>query len=261
MIPENFVEEWKKVGPWQSLSMVEQDLIISRALVELYNNPEIRNRLAFRGGIALNKLYINPPGRYSEDIDFVQISPEPIGSTITAIRTALDSWLGIPQRKLTQRSVKMIYQYVGIDNRKTKLKIEINTTEHFQVLGLKHIDYEANSEWFSGSSKITTYHLDELMATKLRALYQRRKGRDLFDLWLVLNRNLIQIDKVITIFKKYCEHNKQVITQEMFTQNLLDKYKHADFKIDMHLLLDPAIQWNLDEAFNMVQKHVIQEII
>ena len=38
------------------------------------------------------------------------------------------------------------------------------------------------SRWFTGAAKVLTYDLDELLGTKLRALYQRKKGRDLFDL-------------------------------------------------------------------------------
>jgi len=71
MIPENFVRSWQSSAKWQEIYMVEQDLIISRALVCLYNNQQIRNNLAFRGGTALNKLFLSPPARYSEDIDLV----------------------------------------------------------------------------------------------------------------------------------------------------------------------------------------------
>ena len=49
-----------------------------------------------------------------------------------------------------------------------------------------------DSPWFTGATDIITYELDELMATKLRALYQRRKGRDLFDIWYVADHNLNQ---------------------------------------------------------------------
>lgn len=72
MIPENFIQEWRENARWQSLVQVEQDLIISRALVDLYNEPYVRESLAFRGGTALNKLFLKPPSRYSEDIDIVQ---------------------------------------------------------------------------------------------------------------------------------------------------------------------------------------------
>lgn len=93
--------------PWIRDYQVEQDLIISRALINLYENPKIKDNLVFRGGTALNKLYIKPPARYSEDIDLVQISSAPIGAMIDEIRIAL-SWLGEPIRKLTERSAKLI---------------------------------------------------------------------------------------------------------------------------------------------------------
>ena len=183
MIPENFIEKWRMHANWQSASQVEQDLVISRALVDLYNDSYIRDALVFRGGTALNKLFLKPPARYSEDIDFVQKNPEPIGKTIDAIRVLLKPWLGDPNWKITERSAKLIYKYNAIDQLTAKLKIEINITEHFQVLPLRVERFDVPSEWFKGTADIITYEIDELIATKLRALYQRRKGRDLFDLW------------------------------------------------------------------------------
>lgn len=115
MIPKIFIEQWRQNVPWQTLAMVEQDLIISRALVCLYNNPKVKDSLVFRGGTALNKLFIQPPARYSEDIDFVQKRAEPIGETIGAIRRILDSWLGEPKRKLTERGAKLTYKYISIN--------------------------------------------------------------------------------------------------------------------------------------------------
>jgi predicted nucleotidyltransferase component of viral defense system len=152
MIPESYLLKWQVKAPWKSLFMVEQDLIISRALVELYNQPKVRSSLAFRGGTALNKLYINPPSRYSEDIDFVQITAEPIGDTIDAIREVLDKWLGKPKRKLTERSVKIIYKYETISKSIAKLKIEINTVEHYYSNKLKKVEYSVNSKWFKGKT-------------------------------------------------------------------------------------------------------------
>lgn len=67
-----------------------------------------------------------------------------------------------------------------------RLKIEINTREHLNVLGLKDIPYRINNTWFSGQCRITGYKVEELLGTKLEALYQRKKGRDLFDLYCAL---------------------------------------------------------------------------
>ncbi len=86
MIPINHITQWQKHAPWALQSQVEQDLVLSRALVTMYQNPLIQKSLAFRGGTALNKLYCNSSARYSEDIDLSQIKSESIGDTLNGVR-------------------------------------------------------------------------------------------------------------------------------------------------------------------------------
>ncbi|EHL30926.1 TPA: nucleotidyl transferase AbiEii/AbiGii toxin family protein [Legionella pneumophila] len=260
MIPEVFIESWRKMVPWQMTEQIEQDLMISRALIDLYNDPHVRDALVFRGGTALNKLFINPPARYSEDIDFVQKNADPIGQTIDAIRALLKPWLGDPKWKITQRSAKLIYKYESTNKIPAKLKIEINTTEHFQVLPLKTVPFAMDSSWFKGETNIITYEMDELMATKLRALYQRRKGRDLFDLWYVTDRNLIKLNRVFDIFSKYCTYNNVKVTSEEFLKNLELKKNHRDFHMDMSVLLPSKLHWDFDEAYQFVVDNVISRL-
>jgi predicted nucleotidyltransferase component of viral defense system len=71
MIPLAFIQQWTASAPWADLRHVEQDLIISRALCDLFTSPSLRNRIAFRGGTAIHKLLFQRPLRYSEDIDLV----------------------------------------------------------------------------------------------------------------------------------------------------------------------------------------------
>ena len=260
MIPENFIESWRLHTQWQTLSMVEHDLVISRALVCLYSNLKIKDSLIFRGGTALNKLFIKPAARYSEDIDFVQKRSEPIGPILDAIRQSLQSWLGEPRRKITERGAKLIYQYSAIGGVPAKLKIEINTTEHFQVLPLKLEPFIVHSEWFNGTCEILTYELAELIATKLRALYQRRKGRDLFDLQHVFYRELVKINQVMDIFQKYCARDGVLISKKLFQKNMEIKKLNRDFQIDMNALLPREAGWNFDAAFDFVQNQVVSKI-
>ena len=260
MIIRNLVAQWQKEAPWQTLPMVEQDLVLSRALVDLYANKLVHDNLAFRGGTALNKLYLKPPARYSEDIDLVQLTPGPIGESLSAIRSVLDPWLGEPKRKLTERSAKLIYRYESLNNIPSKLKIEINTTEHFQVRPLKKMPFQVVSEWYSGQSSIVTYDLEELMATKLRALYQRRKSRDLFDLWVVINKNLIDIDAAVNIFEQYNHYNQMPITRAMFEQNLYLKESNPLFTADISALLPQDAHWNLKEAITVVQEKILPHL-
>ncbi|CAL7962791.1 conserved hypothetical protein [Gammaproteobacteria bacterium] len=260
MISENFIDQWYEKAPWRTLAMVEQDLILSRVLVDMYAQPKIKSSLAFRGGTALNKLFIRPPVRYSEDVDLVQLTSEPIGNTLDSVRNVLDPWLGEPKRKLTERSVKLLYRYMAVDNTPAKLKIEINTTEHFHVLPLQTINHEIDSEWFKGSADILTYQLNELMASKLRALYQRRKGRDLFDLWHVIDQNLIDAEQVVSVFNHYSKFDQQVISRAMFEQNLYLKEQSKDFITDISILLATDKNWHFSEAAEVVRKKLLTRL-
>ena len=69
MISKPYIAQWRENAPWKEFAQVEQDLIISRALVAIFSDDFLRENLAFRGGTALHKLYLNPAPRYSEDIE------------------------------------------------------------------------------------------------------------------------------------------------------------------------------------------------
>ena len=94
MIPRAYIVEWRAHAPWKSDAQVEQDLIISRILMELFLNSVTQRALLFRGGTALHKIFLAPPVRYSEDLDFVQKEPGPIGPLLSAIHSICDSQLG-----------------------------------------------------------------------------------------------------------------------------------------------------------------------
>ena len=63
MIPQAYITEWANFVPWQTDEQVEQDLAICRALVEIFSDDYLASKLAFRGGTALHKLYLNPQPR------------------------------------------------------------------------------------------------------------------------------------------------------------------------------------------------------
>ena len=99
MIPRAHITAWRTRAPWPSNEQVEQDLVLSRALVAIFQHPTVAEGAVFRGGTALHKLFLQERGRYSEDIDLVQRSAGPIGELVDAIRGALDPWLGDPRWK------------------------------------------------------------------------------------------------------------------------------------------------------------------
>src|SRR3990167_3037788 len=111
MIPIAFINEWRAHAPWVSEAQVEQDLVLARALIEIFSDKLLAESLAFRGGTALHKLFIQPPARYSEDIDLVQIEQGPIGPILEALRKKLSPWLGEPKWKLNEGRATLIYRF------------------------------------------------------------------------------------------------------------------------------------------------------
>lgn len=176
MIPTDYINQWRKFAPWTSDNMIEQDLIILRAIVELFSNETIQNKLCFKGGTALHKLFTNPAARYSEDIDMSLTIDEPIGDVLSAIRQSIDPWLGKPRYSTRKWLTKFIYKVQSSTGDSIKLKIEINISETFHVQPYQKIPYSIESPWYAGQALITTYSLNEMLATKLRALYQRNKA-------------------------------------------------------------------------------------
>jgi predicted nucleotidyltransferase component of viral defense system len=263
MVIEDAILEWEQEHPCQVKSQIEQDLIICRALCALYNDEYLSEHLAFRGGTALNKIYLSPQPRYSEDIDLVQINAEPIKETIDKIRNVL-SFLGKPVVKQKAHNNTLIFRFnseippiIPI-----RLKAEINTREHFNVLGLVKRKFSVNSsQWFSGNCQATTYHLEELLGTKMRALYQRRKGRDLFDLWKALSTQNVDTDKIIRCYKEYIGFAvDNPPTQKEYLLNIEQKIEDTEFWGDTEMLLRPNEKYNPQEAWELVRKELIERL-
>jgi predicted nucleotidyltransferase component of viral defense system len=259
MIPRDYITEWRAHAPWVQDIQVEQDLVICRALVDIFSDPILKDALAFRGGTALYKLHLKPAARYSEDIDLVQVKAGAAGPMMQALRAVLDPWLGVPRWKQTEGRVTFVYRFDSEDAPpiRLRLKVEINSREHFSVHGFTSVPFAVSSRWFEGSCQITSYELDELLGTKLRALYQRKKGRDLFDLATALKNPAADPGRVVAAFSEYMKHGGHVITRELFEANLVSKLHDPQFTADIGPLLAPGYSWDIDDAMQAVSSRLI----
>lgn len=262
MIPRRYIEEWKEFAPWTEDGQVEQDLVIEKVLLQLFSDRFLRKRLAFRGGTALHKLFLKPQARYSEDIDLVQIKPEPIKDTLSAIRKQLN-FLGKPTVKQKANNNTLVYRFKSeippVIN--LRLKIEINCREHFSVLGYKDIKHTIKNTWAEGTCSLVSYEKEEMLATKLRALYQRKKGRDLFDIDFALRWLNIDTGKLLRCYK---EHMAFAVdkppTSKQFLLNLEEKMKDPDFEGDIYALIRTDIEYVQSKAFQLIKTAIIDNI-
>jgi len=154
VIPRANITAWRAVAPWPDDAQVEQDLALSRAIVDFYSNPFVAERLAFRGATALYKLHFPAAYRYSEDLDFVQRRRERIGPTLDAARSTLDPWLGDAEWDQTERGTTLIYRFESEVEPVVplRLKIEVNTREHAACFGFVGRPLVVDNPWFRGEA-------------------------------------------------------------------------------------------------------------
>ena len=254
MIPAAFIQAWSAKTPWPDARQVEQDLIISRALCDLFNAPSLKGKLAFRGGTAIHKLLFRPALRYSEDIDLVQTEAEPIGATVDAIRKSL-SWLGKCATDQAGHSIHLVYKFLPESDTQSalKLKVEINTREHGSKLGYQVYSYSMENDWYQGSADILSFAPEELFGTKLRALLQRRKNRDLFDLHHGLEQLGLNPATLIACLDHYLALEGKPISRAIAEQRMLDKLSRS-LTEDIAPLLPANIRFNDEDAIQAFEK-------
>jgi predicted nucleotidyltransferase component of viral defense system len=228
VIPLAHLNQWSAHAPWPDLRQVEQDLIICRTICDLFNSSRLQGKIAFRVGTAINKLLFEKPLRYSEDIDLVQTQAGPIGEVIDGVREAL-SWLGKCNRNQATHSTHLVFRFAPEVGAETplKLKIEINTREHESLHGIKSYPFQTTSDWHCDSAAIDSFEAEELFGTKLRALLQRNKNRDLFD----LNEGLLQLEldetRIIDCFNHYLQLEGKPIRRANAEERMLKKLNHS----------------------------------
>jgi predicted nucleotidyltransferase component of viral defense system len=248
VIPRAYLQEWSVRAPWPDLRQVEQDLVICRALCDLFSSPALAGRAAFRGGTAIHKLLFAEPLRYSEDIDLVQCRAEPIGATVDAVRAAL-SWLGKCSREQAGHSMHLVFRFAPEVEPESslRLKVEINTREHTSLLGIRRYPFAVESEWHSAEALIDSFEPEELFGTKLRALLQRRSGRDLFDLDQGLERLRLDPARLVACFTHYVAQEGRPIRRAMAEERMLEKLGRS-LTEDVSPLLPPSVRWSDADA-------------
>lgn len=253
---------WNEKVPWEDHAKVEQDLLICRCLVAIYNDEFLASQLAFRGGTALHKLYLSPQPRYSEDIDLVQIHPGPIKNILYRLGEVLDF---MPDRvtKPKRYNNTMLFRMESEipPTVPIRLKVEINCYEHFDVLGLVKRPFSVENSWFTGQAELTTYQFNELLGTKLRALYQRKKGRDLFDLYVGLTEGQCNAEEIIQCYNRYMAFVvEKPPTHKQFVNNMEIKMNDTEFLGDTIGLIRPEIAYDPMAAYQLVKETLIDRL-
>lgn len=253
MITNQDIAFWSIDHPWQSADQVEQDLLLSQAICVIANDALLGGELVLRGGTAYHKLFLPQPYRYSEDLDYVRTTSGGIGEVMKRL-TSLGKGLGYRVNTKMGMYPKVIWRFVQASGTPGKIKIEINTFERSPMLPLKSVRYAVETDYCNEIALVRTFQVEELVATKLRAIYQRSKGRDLYDLWLALTDLSISPEAIASAFPAY---RPEGVTSEMMVENLRRKLSDEQFLHD----IDPLVRQGAPE-YDPVEagRLVIQEL-
>jgi predicted nucleotidyltransferase component of viral defense system len=278
LITQREINEWREQAPWSNDVQVEQDLLITRCMVAIFQDEFLRTNLAMRGGTALHKVHLAPAARYSEDIDLVllvklrpdavkrrladvlrpimQTKPRRIDDVLVAAR---NTWkrLTIPSEIIRQN-----YPYKPTQPGKPRasLKIEVNCSEHVPVFEIVEIPFRFGDR----EVPLRTYDIDEMLGTKLRALVQRDQSRDLFDLDHALTSpsqsHVADPDRIIHAFRKYMAGEGSPVDADAFRRDLDRKLRSETFRKDVGYMLRGGVTFDVDAAAERVRRELLDRL-
>ncbi len=262
------------VVPWPSRIQVEEDLLLCRAMVALFEDAFLQKQIAMRGGTLLHKVLLAPPSRYSEDIDLVVVGDRPEGHIRKALNRVLKGVLGTPRQsawadiKLAIRNtvkpsrvLRMTYAIPSLMEPGTNMEIvvEANVTERKPHRPVIKIPFEFSFRDEPVSTQVRGYDIHEMLGTKMRALFQRRRGRDLFDLhWALTHaKPAVAPARIVESFQYYLKLEGSVAGRAEFISLLDAHLADRGFCSDMNSLLRVGISYDPQQAGDTVKTKLL----
>lgn len=261
--------------PWQHQRQVEQDLLLCRAMAALFRDKFLLGQIAMRGGTLLHKAHLAPAARYSEDIDLVAFGARPEGHIAKAIRRVLKPELGDPGDTIwdtirlairntvkPSRVLRLTYSVPSVSEPGANLDIvvEANVTERVPHREIVQIPFSFVYRETTVSVPLNGFDLHEMLGTKMRALFQRKRGRDLFDLYWALLQAKPAVDPqaVIDSFLHYLRQEGASAGRAEFFGILDGHLADKGFCTDMHALLRSGLSYDPQAAGAVVKERLLR---
>lgn len=264
----------QSVVPWPSLRQVEQDLLLCRGMAALFDDKFLRSQIAMRGGTLLHKVHLAPAARYSEDIDLVVFGGRPEGHIEAAIRRVLKPLFGDPVdsvwdnlklaiRNLAQPSRVLRQTYSARPLSETgpalDIVVEANVSERKPHRSVVEIPFEFPFQGATIRSVLNGYDLHEMLGTKMRALFQRKRGRDLFDLYWALAAKKSKVDPALVVesFLHYLHQEGNKAGRAEFVAILESHLADRGFCSDMNQLLRTDLSYDPHQAGPIIREQLL----
>ena len=265
--------------PWPEIHQVEQDLLLSLSMRAIFDDPFLSGQVAMRGGTVLHKVHLAPASRYSEDIDLVVVGERSEGHIRKALMRVLrpvlgkeksSAWatlrLAVRNAAKPSRILRCIYKVpsVSAPNRELTVEVETNVSERLPKYPLQRLPFAFNFRGERLQSTLVSYNINEMLGTKMRALFQRKKGRDLFDLyWALTTKSAlpVTVDDIVSAFQHYMREEDTTVPRAEFVAHLHSCTEDsAGFCTDMTPLLRKDLDYDPRKAGSYLESQVLSRL-
>lgn len=264
--------------PWSMARQVEQDLLLCRAVIALFNDPFLKGQIAMRGGTVLHKVHLKPASRYSEDIDLVVVGDRPEEHVRAAIKRVLlpvlgrhKTWgweslkLAVRNAAKPSRILRIVYEVPSVAEPRLVLRVvvEANVTERQPFMPVVELPFSVPFRGQALVARVNSYDIHEMLGTKLRALFQRKQGRDLFDLyWALSATKTVSVvpERVVHAFQHYMEMEGTVVPREEFLAQMDIRLADRGFCSDMTALLRTELSYDPQLAGKLVRNELLMRL-
>lgn len=192
MIEDKFVDLYARGSGLRDKLIAERDVVLTYALRSLIDTEAMRD-VAFKGGTCLRKMVFGASGRFSEDLDFTLDSDrrkddvllgivETFNVEHYGIRFTFDEYYMTDDD--TSFGGDVLYRHAWNDAGRFRLQVSLRERPTLPV-ALRPLLYQAYFEYLEFEPfAVRTLEVIEMMAEKVRAVFQRVKARDVYDMYL-----------------------------------------------------------------------------
>jgi predicted nucleotidyltransferase component of viral defense system len=203
MLTQAQVQRYAVESGLRDIMIAEKEVVLT-FLLQLLSERGILNRLAFKGGTCLRKMFVGSQGRFSTDLDFTGIEEHDHQDMILEMMAAFEQpfhgiGFAIPDNYYETQDgqswgVNPTYSHDWNASGVSEIKLQVSRRETptLPVERLLQIDQSYFKFLPFVPAEITCLALPEILAEKIRASYQRNKARDIYDLGMFARRPLDQ---------------------------------------------------------------------
>ncbi len=218
-----------------SINYICKEDRISNILLQL--SKLLDDSFILKGGTAINRAHLQEKNynRFSEDIDIDFISKQNLDKKIKKIKEIMSQLNGFDiESRLMHRILRFDCFYTNGLNHKDKLRVEFYLS-YIQSLCVKKIKKILLKSNFIETNPclFNVYSIEDLLARKITALFQRQEGKDIYNIYysLDLNPEVNVLKKSVKLLLKF--YKIKLNLKEFFEELIkkIDKYNHNSIEI------------------------------